>query len=388
MRADRPTSQGPPELPDARFLDSAGQVEDLARELASEELLGLDTEADSFHSYFTKVCLVQVSTRQQDWILDPLSAESLAPLREVLGDPAVTCVLHGADYDLRILDRDHGLRIRGLFDTMVAARFLGYPAFGLSSLLERHFGFQIPKQHQRADWSRRPLSPAMLRYASTDTHFLPRLHDLLREELREKGRLEWALEEFALLEEVRHQPREEDPEAYLKVKGARSLVPRGRAVLRELFEMRDRMAREQDRATFRVLGNATLVVLARKQPRRPRDLSGISGMPRSHRRGFEAEVLAAIRRGRDLPEEELPQPRRRSSRSREPDPDVSALRQVRDRVAGEQQLDPSLVATNALLEGVARSRPTDRDGLLAVPGMRRWQADLLGDDLLGGLPRG
>jgi len=369
-------------VPEAAFLQKIEEVEELARQLEGEELIGLDTEADSFHSYFTKVCLVQVSTRDRDWIVDPLAVESLAPLEPVLASAATTCVLHGADYDLRILDRDHGLQIRGLFDTMVAARLLGYSSFGLSSLLERHFGLHVPKQHQRADWSRRPLTPAMLRYAATDTHFLPDLHDILTRELEEAGRISWAQEEFALLEEVRHQPREENPEAYLKLKGARALPLRGRVVLREVFRLRDRIAREQDRAPFRVLGNTALVELARRKPRNFRDLAGIQGMPRSHRRAFEAEILEAVQRGLDLPDSELPRPGRRPERPREPEADLKPLRALRDRLAAELKLDPGLVAPNALLEAVARSRPTTVEALAAIPGMRRWQVETFGAELL------
>lgn len=377
-----PADAAPPPDLDARLLETAAEVEELARRLEGEPLLAIDTEADSFHSYYTKVCLVQVSTRGGDWIVDPLAAGSLAPLAGMLADPAVTCVLHGADYDLRLLDRDHGLRVRGLFDTMVAARLLGYESFGLSSLLERHFGLRVPKEHQRADWSRRPLAPALLRYAATDTHFLPALHDLLRAAIEAKGRLGWAAEEFALLEQVRHQPREE-PDAWLRVKGARALDPRGQAVLRELFAWRDAAAREQDRAPFRVLGNATLVALARRRPCRPRDLGGIAGLPRSRRPAFERDLLEAVRRGLDLPDEQLPRRRAGWSRDREKEPDLTPLRNVRDRVAREQALDPGLIAPNAVLEAIARARPASREALLAVPGLRRWQIDLLGDDLLG-----
>jgi ribonuclease D len=379
--AERPGTRTP-DAPDAAFLDTFEEVKELAAHLEEEELIGLDTEADSFHSYFTKVCLVQVSSRDRDWIVDPLAVESLAPLERVLADPGTTCVLHGADYDLRILDRDHGLQVRGLFDTMVAARLLGYASFGLSSLLERHFGLKVPKQHQRADWSRRPLTPAMLRYAATDTHFLPELHDILRRELESAGRLAWAQEEFALLEEVRHQPREENPDAYLKLKGARALPPRKRAVLREVHQLRDRIAREQDRAAFRVLGNTTLVEIARRQPRRARDLAGIKGMPRSRRRGFEADLLEAVQRGLDLPESDLPRPTRRPDRPRQPEPDLKPLRALRDRLAAELELDPGLVAPNALLEAVARSRPETADALRDVPGMRRWQVETFGTELL------
>jgi ribonuclease D len=367
----------------ARLLETDLEVQELAATLAGEPLIGVDTEADSFHSYLPKVCLVQVSTRTADYIIDPLAAGDLSPLAGVLADPSVTCVLHGSDYDIRILDRDHGLRVEGLFDTMVAARLLGYESFGLSSLLERHFGLKVSKAAQRADWSRRPLSANLLRYAATDTHHLPALHDILRGELENAGRLEWALEEFALLEKLRHEPREPDPEAYLRIKGARSLDRRGLAVLREVFELREQRAREQDRAPFRVLGNAALLELARRRPTRPRELAGIPGLPRNLSAARGQEMVEAIRRALDLKEEELPVRRRSPKGPRpQPNPQLPALKRIREQVAREVSLDPSLVAPNALLEAIASARPTDRESLLDVPGIRHWQADLLATPIL------
>ena len=371
---------------DAILLETSGQVEELAASLAGEPLVAVDTEADSFHSYFEKVCLVQISTRVADYIVDPLGGAGLEPLGPILADPAVTCVLHGADYDIRILDRDHGLTIRGLFDTMVAARLLGYPAFGLSNLLERHFGIRIPKANQRADWSRRPLTDDLLRYAATDTHYLPALRDALLKELDRAGRTAWAEEEFALLEQVRHQPREPDPEAYRRIKGARVLDRRGLAILRELFDLREMLARDRDRAPFRVLGNAALLSLAERRPPRPRDLRGIPGLPRSLSSDREGDLLAAVRRGVEAPEEALPDlSSGRPSRRPALEPAVVPLKRARDEAAKRAGLDPGLTAPNALLAEIARTRPRDREALRSVDGIRRWQVELLGEELLAAL---
>ena len=383
------TPPGTPSAGGARLLETAAEVEELAAQLAVEPLIGIDTEADSFHSYFTKVCLIQISTRTIDVIIDPLAVGSLAPLGPVLADPRIACVLHGADYDVRILDRDHALRVGGLFDTMIAARFLGIKAFGLSSLVEQYFQVSLPKEHQRADWSRRPLSAALLRYAANDTRHLPALHDRLREELTARGRLAWAEEEFGLLEQVRHHAREDDREPFLRIKGAKALDRRGLAVLRAAAEMREAMAREQDRAPFRVLSNETLIEIAKQRPRRPRDLASLRGLPRGRKRSFDAELLRAITVALDLPEAELPEFPRRASRGRpEPEPNLTPLKQARDRIAAELDLEPAFVAPNALLEAAARQRPADAEGFLALPGARRWQAALLAAPLARALAGG
>jgi len=376
--ADTATPRGSPLGEGARLLETDAEVEELAVHLAGEPLIALDTEADSFHSYFTKVCLIQISTRTTDVIIDPLAVGSLAPLGPVFADPRIAVVLHGADYDVRILDRDHALHVRGLFDTMIAARFLGNKAFGLSNLVEQYFEVRLPKEHQRADWSRRPLSAALLRYAANDTHHLPALHDRLREDLAARGRLTWAEEEFGLLEQVRHQVREDDREPFLRIKGAKDLDRRGLAVLRAAAELRDAMARELDRAPFRVLGNETLIEIAKQRPRRPRDLASLRGLPRGRKRSFDTELLGAVTAALDVPEADLPQFPRRTSRGRpEPEPNLTPLKKARDLIAAQLDLEPAFLAPNALLEAAARQRPADEKAFLTLPGARRWQAALL-----------
>ena len=371
---------------ETRLLETDAEVAELAATLAGEPLVAVDTEADSFHSYFAKVCLVQISTRTADYIIDPLSASNLSPLAGVLSDPSVICVLHGADYDLRILDRDHGLRITGLFDTMVAARLLGYQAFGLAGLLKHHFGLRVSKAAQRADWSRRPLTDDLLGYAAGDTHHLAALRDILHRELTDAGRLSWAEEEFTLLEQIRHEPRDPDPDAFRKIKGSRELDRRGLAILSELYQWRDRRAQALDRAPFRVMGNATLVELSRRRPSHTKELATIPGMPRSLSQAAGQEILAALRGALQLPEEELP-PRKRPSRGQrqDPDPSLPKLKKLRDQLAAEVSLDPGLIAPNALLESLSRACPRTQEQMLEVPGIRRWQATLLGTRFLQAL---
>lgn len=365
--------------PAARLLETDAEVAELAATLAGEPLISVDTEADSFHSYFAKVCLVQISTRTADYIIDPLSASNLEPLASVLSDPAVICVLHGSDYDVRILDRDHGLRIGGLFDTMVAARILGYHSFGLASLLKHHFDLNVSKAAQRADWSRRPLTKDLLGYAAGDTHYLASLRDILHRELTAAGRLSWAEEDFTLLEQIRHEPREADPDAFRKIKGSRELDRRGLAVLSSLYQWRDLRARSLDRAPFRVMGNTTLIELSRRRPSRAQELSPIPGMPRNLPPATGQEILAAVQEALQLPEADLP-PRKRPAREprQEPDPALPRLKKFRDHLASEVSLDPGLVAPNALLESLCRARPETLEQMLEVPGIRTWQADLLG----------
>ena len=236
----------------------------------------MDTEAASFHRYTDRVYLLQISSRDETAVVDPLAVASLAPLAEVLADPAVEIVFHDADYDLRLLDREYGYRANNIFDTRIAAQLLNEPGVGLAALLEKYLDVRLDKRFQRADWSARPLSPEMLAYAASDTRHLPELRDILKAQLEARGRLTWAEEEFGLLDDTRWSPPDGEP-AYLRLKGAKALKGRELAILRELFEWREGVAQRSDRATFRILNNEPMLLMARQatgRPGRPQDDSG------------------------------------------------------------------------------------------------------------------
>src|ERR1700682_5959523 len=210
--------------------------------VAGQPVVSVDTEADSLHSYFDKVCLIQISIPGEDLIIDPLRKLDLSGFGKILADSSITKILHGADYDLRILNRDFGFTISNLIDTMVSAQLLGYEAFGLAALLEQHFGKKLDKSHQRADWARRPLPRNMLEYAAADTRHLIPLATLLRKELVVQGRWEWALEEFRRLETIRFSERENAEEGFRRLKGLGALDRRSLAIARDLHHWRDEMA--------------------------------------------------------------------------------------------------------------------------------------------------
>ena len=259
---------------------------------------------DSLHHYQEKVCLIQVSTRNESWLIDPLALKDLSPLAAPLGDPGILVVMHGADYDIRSLHRDFGIEVQNLFDTMLASRFLGITEFGLAALLKARFGIELNKKYQKADWSKRPLSPEMSAYAAADTSDLLPLYDQLNAELVEKGRLEWLKEECALLCQAR--VTEKEGPLFLSCKGAGKLKGRSLAVLEELLQLRDRQARELDRPPFKVISAETLLEAAEKKPRTLADLSGIKGMTPGQVQRFGERLLAAVSAGLALPEDELP----------------------------------------------------------------------------------
>jgi ribonuclease D len=370
-----------------QLIRTGAELDALAGRLGSERLLAVDTEAASFHRYLDRVYLLQISSREETAVVDPLATGGLRAIGELLADPAIEIVFHDADYDLRLLHREYGYTAQTIFDTRIAAQLLNEPGVGLAALLEKYLDVRLDKRFQRADWSARPLSPEMLAYAASDTHYLPRLRDILRQRLEERGRLAWAYEEFALLEDIRPTPADQVEPGWLRLKGAKALRGRELAVLRELWEWRDGTARRADRATFRVLNNEPMLAMA-KNP--PTDLAALKAIPgvssdQADRRG--RELLAAIRRGLDLPESDLPRltrpPRRVQDQAYEAR--LERLKAARNRLAQEYDLAPGVVCPNGTLEAIARPDPTTTAALGEVTELRRWQLREFGEELLKAL---
>jgi ribonuclease D len=373
------------------YLRTSDALAETVAAFRQEPLVAADTEAASFHRYRDRIFLVQLSTRAQTAIIDPLLLPDLTPIGALLADSNVEKVFHDADYDLRIFDRDYGFRARRIFDTRIAAQLAGEPAVGLAALLDRLLGVKLAKEHQKADWSRRPLPADMLAYAAADTQHLPALRDALRARLVELGRLEWAEEEFARLEGIRWTgggaPDGED--AFLRVKGAKALPPRALGALRELYRWREATAAEQDKAAFRIIGNDALLSVAKALPRTPADLERVPALPRALARRHGPALLECVGRALPLDEAQLPRIERSARPAKDPEFDkrVERLRAARNRVAAELGLDAGVLCGRSTLEAVARATPlpNDRAGLAQVGELRRWQIRVLGDALLAGL---
>lgn len=373
-----------------RYLDTAEAVDQFLAELGTPSAIALDTEGASFHRFVDRIYLLQLSTAEHHAVIDPLRIGTPDRLGQLLQDRGVEVVLHDADYDLRLLRQDYGWQVNALFDTRVAAQLLGLRSFGLAALLEQFFGIRLDKKHQRADWSMRPLSADMLEYAALDTRWLLDLRATLRQRLESLSRWHWAQEEFTRAEGTQWAP-EEPSQSFLRLKGARDLSRRELARLRELVQWRDDVAREIDRATFRVIGNESLLELARVAPRTAADLSRIKGFPRGMTESRQAALLAALRRGDAVPDAELPRFPKAARWDRDPDFDdrVARLKAVRDSAAERLELDPGVLCSRERLETVARKQPRALEEFADVPDMRRWQVEVLGEGFLRVLhPRG
>lgn len=346
--------------------------------------LAIDTEADSLYHYFEKVCLIQISTDRDTFILDPLELTRIRELAPVLANPAVEKVFHAASYDLHCLHRDYGFVFVNTFDTHVAAQLLGYEFLGLGTLMEQILGIYHSKRRQRDDWSHRPLEAEQLEYAAMDTHHLLHLRDVLESRLREKGRVTWAQEEFETAAAMERPEKEFDTEGFRRIKGSRELSIQDQVVLRALYLFRDKVARVLDVPPFKVLNNSVLIDLVRRPPVSPREMFNRSGISYRVARRYASEVLQTIAQAQQLDPSFLEQPTRSNWKppSRIVRLRLEALKIWRQEKAAELGLHVGVVFPANVLESLAMIAPQDDEGLAAVPGMRRWRTREFGEDLL------
>jgi ribonuclease D len=372
-----------------RWIRTRDELQELAQSLASCRALALDSESDSLHHHAEKVCLVQLgSDSGVACLIDPLAVGDLTPLAPLIADPAVLKVFHGADYDVTTMKRDFGFTFAGLFDTMIAARFIGAKEIGLQALARAELGVEISKDSQKDDWSRRPLTPKQEAYALADVQYLLALRERLTERLRALGRLSWVEEECEAVAALEPARRGRDPEAYLRVKGVSRLPRRQQAVFRGLFEWREALAAKTDIPAFKLIGSESLLAIAERLPRTAVELAEVKGLS-ARIRSQPAAPLEAIERALALSEDELP----RSVAPRKPlVPDavrrrIDALKAWRNREAVALGLDPSVILPQRLVEKVAEAGPRRVLDLSAIPGLRRWRVEALGAGMIAATAR-
>jgi ribonuclease D len=374
--------------PGVQWIDSARALAEALPDLRQAPDLALDTEADSYYVYRVKVCLLQISTAERDYLIDPLAGVDLAPIAELMADRSIRKVFHAGANDVALLKHHHGFEFANLFDTMIAAQVLGLRRPGLAALLQERFGVEQKKTYQTSDWGKRPLSAGQLEYAAGDTRYLLKLRDQLKEELVAKGRLEEALEDFEKLVDVGHTERVFDPDSFRRAPGADRLDPVALRVLHDLFELRDQIATRRDRSPHRVFPDHALVEVAKRRPRSASGLYQIPGLPRWQVDRDERALLETIARAASAG----PVPRERSRRSRGLDGEpplreeerrvFEALREWRRKRAAERAVEESRVATTGTLRQIARAEALDLERLAALPGMSPFRVREYGGEIV------
>lgn len=355
------------------------------RELAGYAEIALDTEGDSLHHYPERLALIQIATPDgTPWFVDPLAIADLSPLTPLFAEGRPLIVLHAGDNDLVHLKRRFRFAFGAIFDTSLAARFLGLRSLGLDVLIRDRLGIELPPSRQKDDWSARPLSEAQQHYAAADVQHLIALKDHLRDELLGVGRLAWVEEECAALAAEPVTERPVDPDAYARLKGARDLPAGGLAVLREVYAAREQLAIAADRPPFKILSEATLVAIAASAPGDLEALGSIAGCtPRVIAR-WGGAILSAVARGKVAPAPEATRsvPPPRSFLSGAARRRIEALRRWRTEAAPRLGLDPGVLLPNRLIHRVAEAAPLDLVALARVEGVRRWRVEVLGPELV------
>lgn len=374
------------QLPTARpvLVTETRKLQTLADHLMTQSRVAVDTESNSLFAYQEQVCLIQFTTSEGDFLLDPLALPDLTVLDEFFASEQIEKIFHAAEYDMICLRRDFDFRFNALFDTMVAARILGWKKVGLGSILESLFGVKLDKKYQRANWGQRPLSDDLLTYARLDTHFLIELRDKLRQQLENTDKVRLAKEDFARVTQVVGPKKPDEAELCFRVNGSRDLRGQELAVLQELCLFRESMARRMSRPSFKVMGDRTLLSVAQHAPKSQAALDRVPDLSGKQAYRFGRGLVSAVRRGLKAP---LPRQTRR------PRPDngflnrYDAMRMWRKEKARSLGVESDVVLPKDLLGEIARQSPAEEETLAEIMTSVPWRLENYGAEILNVIAR-
>jgi ribonuclease D len=367
------------EKTDLVWVDQPQKLRDIAKALAKQDVLAVDTESNSLYAYQEQVCLIQFSTREKDILIDSLALPDLSPLAPIFSSDQILKVFHAAEYDLICLFRDYGFRFNYLFDTMIAARTLGYQKIGLGSLLEKFFDVKMNKKYQRANWGKRPLKQEMLKYARLDSHYLIPLQEHLREELQSSGRWELALEDFRRLTQGIEDTTESSDEDFWKLRGARDLSPEKAAVLKSLYLFRESKAKAQDRPPFKIVSHQALVDIAMTCPKNWEELSNLPSLSDRLAKRYGKGLMQAVQKGKTATPEY--QPRHKRPKNAVLDR-IDALGHWRKLTGRKLGVPSDVVLPREVLTRIARAAPDNLQGLQSLMEDVLYRYDQFGGEIL------
>lgn len=367
------------------WVDQPQKLSEIADELTQKDILAVDTESNSLYVYQEQVCLIQFSTREKDILVDTLALPDLTPLGPIFSSEDILKVFHAAEYDLICLFRDYGFKFNFLFDTMIAARTLGYQKIGYGSLLEQHFDIHMKKKYQRANWGQRPLKQEMLKYARLDSHYLIPLQAILRRELEESGRWELALEDFRRSTQNIEDTTETTEEDFWKLRGARDLNPREAAILKSIYQFREAKAQQQNRPSFKIMSHQAVVEIAENAPKNREDLLQLSALSNRVAKRYEKGLIKAVQQGKKAPPEYPPHHER-------PDDDVleriDTLREWRKLTGRDLGVPSDVILARDVLYRIARANPGNMRQLQNQMRDVPYRFDRFGHEIMNILQKG
>lgn len=367
-------------LPSHRLITTTQDWQEGLEKLQAEPRLAIDLEANSMHAYREQVCLIQISIPRQDYIIDPLAKLDLSGLGSLIANPAIEKVFHAAEYDLTLIKRQYGWELNNLFDTMWAARILGYSRYGLAHLLKSLYNVRLNKRFQKSNWCKRPLSPAQLTYAQLDTHYLLPLRDQLDAELKLKGRDQEAKEIFKEQTRVKLSNNEFDPDDSWSISGAYDLNRQQQAVLRELAVYRNHVARQRNQPLFKIFSDRTLLELAQAAPGRLEELRQIHGMSSGQIRRYGRHLMDVIEAGKQAAPP--PYPKRNK---RPPEPVTNRYEKLHTWRKSRAQLrgvESDVIISRDALWKIAEANPQTVAELAQVDLVGKWRSQVYGEEIL------
>ena len=365
-------------VPPPTWVATPAALQEMVRHLGAQSRIAVDTESNSLYVYRERVCLIQCSTLEEDYLVDPLALADLSPLAPILADAGIEKVFHAAEYDLICLRRDFGFIIANLFDTMQAARILGYTAVGLDAMLTEKFGVVVNKRLQKANWGARPLLPEMLHYARIDTRYLLPLREILYAELEQRDRWLLAREDFVRLAVVNKPKPKSNAPAWGRIAGGKNLSCRELTILSEMVACRERIAKRLDRPPFRVMGNATLLAIVHAVPRSLDDLSAV-GLTQKQMMYFGASILQAVQRGLEAPLVQWPKCKRPEDAFHFR---LDLLKSWRKRIAQKMGVESDIVLPPVYLCAIAEKYPRNEKELAAIMLQSPWRLKHFGAQIL------
>ncbi|HUG35033.1 MAG TPA: HRDC domain-containing protein [Anaerolineales bacterium] len=360
------------------WVDTNQSLRRMLSDMTTHPRLAVDTESNSLHAYRERVCLIQFSTPRSDYVVDPLALTDLSSLAPIFKNSQIEKIFHAAEYDLICLRRDFGFEFVNIFDTMHAARILGYSFVGLDNLLAEKLQVKVDKRHQKADWGARPLTPAQIDYARHDTHYLFALRDLLEAELRERGRFELALEDFARSCRLEESKEKLNGSTWRRFSGRKDVSLRELTILAELCQRRDLIAERLDRPPFKVIDDNLLLAIARNSPEKDVDLAVLGLSPRQIRL-WGGEILAAFKRGTQAPLLNRDQPKRPSDAVLKR---LDKLKNWRKKLAQEMKVESDVILPKTYLNMFAETPPKSLVDLEAIMADSPWRAKTYGTEIL------
>ncbi len=336
------------------WVDTPSKLESMVADLENQPAIGIDTESDSLYVYFEKVCLIQISTPEYDYLVDPLSIDNLKPLNNIFRSNNIEKIFHAAEYDILCLKRDFSFEINNIFDTMIASRILGKKLIGLSNLLAEYFNIEVNKKYQRANWGKRPLNEEMLNYARIDSHYLIELSKIISSELSRNKLTELAEEDFHRLCKIQPQSSTHNGDQCWRYLKGNGLSPKQVTVFVELFNFREALAMSNNIPPFKIISTDTLNELAFACPQSQRELKDVPGMSPKLLARYGAEILKTIKVGMNKESVQRPHKQR-------PNEDFvnryESLKKWRKITANSAKIESDVVLPKEFIEVLAQKNP-------------------------------